>query len=615
MSTAEQPARETRSDSTLAVTEAQLREAQETWKGFMERSQKVMEAFLERQSSGGQVQIPDNQVIAKAFTDWATQWWSNPTAALEAQTKLMQDQLSLWANTVKRLQGEETEPLARPQAGDKRFKDEAWDQEVVFDHIKQSYLLSANWLTDTVRDTEGLEPQTKRKVEFYTRQWVDALSPTNFALTNPAVLKTAVETKGENLMKGLDNLLTDLEQGQGQLRISMTDETAFELGKNIATTPGQVVFQNDMMQLIQYTPTTEEVKKRPLLFVPPWINKFYILDLQAKNSIIKWAVDQGRTVFVISWVNPGADLAHKGFEDYMLEGPVAALDAIWKQTAEGEVDIAAYCIGGTLTACTLAWLAARGEGDRVASATFFTTMTDFSDPGELQVFIDDEQIGLIEKHMEKTGYLDGSQMATVFSMMRANDLIWSFVVNNYLMGRSPLPFDLLYWNGDSTRMPRMMHSFYLRRMYERNDLIKPGAIELAGTPIDLSKIKTPCYLLSTREDHIAPWTSTYAATQIYSGPVTFVLAGSGHIAGVINPPSKVKYGYWTNSKKPKDPEAWLQGATEHEGSWWPHWDAWLTKLKGGKEMVPARDPEKGPLAAIEPAPGSFVKVRAGGASS
>jgi polyhydroxyalkanoate synthase len=402
-------------------------------------------------------------------------------------------------------------------------------------------------------------------------------------------------------------MLADLESGGGnKLRIRMTDLDKFRLGENVATTPGKVVFQNDLMQLLQYTPTGAKVYRRPLLIIPPWINKFYILDLRAKNSFIKWAVDQGHTVFVISWVNPDATLAEKSFDDYLREGPLAALDAIEQATGEREIKAIGYCLGGTLLATTLAWLAAAGE-ERIKAATFFTTMVDFAEPGELGVFIDDEQIGMIEREMDEKGYFEGSTMAEAFNLMRANDLVWSFVVNNYLMGREPFPFDLLYWNSDSTRMPRAMHKFYLRNMYQNNLLREPGGLTLAGRPLDLRAIATPCYVFAAKDDHIAPWTSAYAATQLYAGPVRFVLGASGHIAGVINPPAANKYGYWTGTDLPPDPAAWFAGATRHEGSWWSDWKKWVAKYNGKK--VPARQPGDGALEVLEEAPGSYVKLR------
>jgi polyhydroxyalkanoate synthase len=386
----------------------------------------------------------------------------------------------------------------------------------------------------------------------------------------------------------------------------MTDMAAFKVGENIAVTPGAVVFQNDLMQLLQYNPTTEEAVKAPLLIVPPWINKFYILDLREKNSFIKWAVAQGHTVFVISWVNPDSELADATFADYMTQGPLAALDAIEAATGERLVNIIGYCLGGTLTASALAYMAVKND-KRIASATFFTTMVDFEEAGELSVFIDEEQLAALEEKMHERGYLEGSDMATTFNMLRANDLIWSFVVNNYLMGKEPFPFDLLYWNADSTRMPAAMHSFYLRSMYQENKLAA-GEVTLLGTPIDLTRIKTPSFLLSTREDHIAPWKSTFAATRLYRGPTRFVLAASGHIAGVVNPPAANKYGYWTNDRKARTPEAWLEGARQHEGSWWPEWQRWSADFANGQ--VPARDPDAGPLKPLENAPGSYVMARA-----
>lgn len=574
---------------------------------FAERGQRIAESFLKEQKSGDGYQVPDPVVVSKAFMELAAKLMADPQKMVETQARLWNDYAQLWQASAKRMSGDQTPTVAEPQTSDRRFQDDAWNDQVVFDFIKQSYLLTSDWMQKTVGDVDGLDPKTADKVRFYTRQWVNALSPSNFVATNPVVLRKTAESGGENLLDGMQNLLGDLERGKGKLRISMTDEAAFTLGENVATSPGKVIFQNQLMQLIQYEPTTRKVRATPMLIVPPWINKFYVLDLQPKNSFIKWAVDQGNTVFVISWVNPDGKLAGKSFDDYMLEGPLAALDAIEKATGQKKTNIVGYCIGGTLTACTLAYMSARKD-NRIKSATFLTTMIDFSDPGELGVFIDEEQIDLMEEHMNKKGYLEGSHMSTVFNMMRDNDLIWSFIVNNYLMGRRPLPFDLLYWNSDSTRMPVMMHSFYLRNMYLQNKLIEPGGITLAGVPIDLSQIKTPTYILSTREDHIAPWQSTYAATSLYAGTKRFVLSASGHIAGVVNPPLKEKYCYWTNAKTPKDPDTWLKGAKRQEGSWWPDWDKWLKKFAGAKDVGP-RKPGAGKLTPLEDAPGSYVKVR------
>ncbi|HVS56524.1 MAG TPA: class I poly(R)-hydroxyalkanoic acid synthase, partial [Casimicrobiaceae bacterium] len=487
---------------------------------------------------------------------------------------------------------------------------EDWQEHFLFDYVKQSYLLTARWLHDAVASVEGLDQRTQKKVDFFTRQYIDALAPSNFALTNPEVFRETIATGGQNLVKGLNNLLDDIERGNGKLRISMTDSKAFELGVNIATTPGKVVFQNDLMQLIQYEPVTKKVHKRPLLIIPPWINKYYILDLREKNSLIKWCLERGLTVFVISWVNPDERLAAKDFVDYMLEGPLAAIDAIEKATGEKDVNALGYCLGGTLLAATLGHLAAKKQ-PRIASASFMTTLIDFTGAGELEVFIDEEQVEALEKRMQDRGFLEGAAMANTFNMLRSNDLIWSFVINNYLMGRDPFPFDLLHWNCDSTRMPAKMHSFYLRNMYMKNALKTPNGITLADTPIDLGKVALPTYFVSAIEDHIAPWKTTYAGPPLLGGKSRFVLSGSGHIAGMINPPSARKYGYWTNETLPVDAEQWLKGAKQHEGSWWEDWILWLGPKLGGK--VTAREPGKGAGKAkektIESAPGSYARLR------
>jgi polyhydroxyalkanoate synthase len=569
-----------------------------------ERSQRIVSEWLKRQAD--QEHAPDPLNIASAFMEMTARLIANPARLVAAQLGFWQDYMTLWQNTARRVMGMESEPVIDAPATDRRFKDDAWRENEVFDFIKQSYLLSARYVQDVVRQVDGLDPKTAQKVDFYARQFVDAMSPSNFLLTNPEVLRKTAETGGENLLKGLNNLLADLEQGKGRLRIKMTDMEAFTLGENIGVSPGKVVFQNDLMQLIQYTPITDKVLKRPLLIAPPWINKFYILDLRPRNSFVRWAVSQGHTVFMISWVNPDERLAEKGFEDYMAEGYLAALDAIEQATGEREVNAIGYCLGGTLLASTLAYMAVKKD-NRIRSATFFVTMMDFAEAGELGVFIDEEQLQALEEKMNKRGYLEGSEMATTFNMLRANDLIWSFVVNNYLLGNDPFPFDLLYWNADSTRMPARMHSFYLRKMYQENLLAVPNGISLAGVPIDLHKIRTPAYFLSTREDHIAPWKSTYRGTQLLGGPKRFVLAASGHIAGVVNPPDGGKYSHWINTDLPADPEEWFKGATEIAGSWWPDWHRWVSAL--AKEKVPARVPGDGKLTPIEDAPGSYVQVR------
>ncbi len=576
------------------------------WQALLERSKSVTEAYQERLKTEDVFSAVNPALLGQLFVQVAEQLMAKPESLKQAQESLGEDYAKLWQATAAALQGEKAEAVIEPQPGDRRFKDEDWTTNPTFSAIKQFYLLATRWLESMVANAEGLDPRTRQKAMFYLRQFLSAMAPTNFVATNPKVLKATAESNALNLRKGFANLLDDMERSRGPLQVSLTDTRAFKLGENIATTPGKVVYQNDLIQLIQYTPSTETVYRRPLMIVPPWINKYYVLDMQPKNSFIRWAVDEGHTVFVLSWVNPHGALSAKTFDDYLLEGPLAALDAIRDATGETEVNALGYCIGGTLLASAMAWLA-KEEDKRIVSGTFFTTMLDFSDPGELGVFIDDEQIGLVEKHMEKKGFLDGSQMAQVFSMLRENDLIWSAFINNYLLGKDPPPFDLLYWNSDSTRMPAMMHGFYLREMYLNNKLIQPDALSLAGRPIDLRRIKVPAYLLSAREDHIAPWHSTFAATKLFGGPVRFVLAASGHIAGVINPPAANKYHHWTSTRKGRSPEAWLKTAERQEGSWWPDWSAWIARKGGGK--VPAREPGGGGLPALEDAPGAYVKMR------
>ncbi len=579
----------------------------ENFSKIAEQSQRLVRTYLENQNQpDANFSVPDPGIVAKSFLEMTQKLLADPAKLIQAQTKFWQDYLALLHNTSQRMLGQPAEPIVTPDPGDKRFTEAEWVENVVFDFVKQSYLLTARSLQQTVREVEGLDDKTAEKVDFYTRRFVDTISPTNFAFTNPKVLKATLESGGENLVKGLSNLLNDLERGKGKLRIKMTDMDAFTPGKNVAATPGKVIYQTELMQLIQYHPSTAQVFKRPLLIVPPWINKFYILDLRPGNSFIKWAVDQGFTVFVVSWVNPDEKLAEMDFEHYLDHGTLAALDAIEKATGEREVNAIGYCIGGTLLFSTLAYLSAKRD-KRVKSVTGLTTMLDFTNVGELSVFIDEEQFEHIDKGMETKGYLEGHHMAGVFNLMRANDLIWSFVIKNYLLGEDPFPFDLLYWNADSTCMPKAMHTFYLRNMYLNNKLKEPGSISMLGQPIDLGKIKVPAYFLSAKEDHIAPWKSTYAGTHLPRGPVTFVLGESGHIGGVVNPPAAQKYGYWTNDTLPATPDEWLAGAQEHQGSWWTHWLEWIKPLAG--EQVDARVPGDRELTPIEDAPGSYVLVR------
>ena len=586
--------------------------AAERFASIAERSRKIVEDFLASQREEGS-QDPDPLKIGGAFMELTRHMMADPARLVELQTRFWSDYVNLWTGAALRMAGGEPgggaeAPEIAPEPGDRRFKDAAWTDNAAFEFIKQSYLLTSQYIRKSVAETEDLDDRTARKVEFFTGQWIDAMAPTNFAATNPEVLRATVESKGENLVSGLDNLLTDLERGKGKLAIRMTDDTKFEIGENVAASKGAVVFENDLIQLIQYAPLTETAYKTPLLIVPPWINKFYILDLRDSNSFIRWAVSKGHTVFVVSWVNPDTRLADKTFEDYLAEGPLAAMDAIERATGERRVNMIGYCLGGTLTACAMAHLANSGRADRIRSATYFTTLVDFENAGDLCVFIDEEQLKSLEQRMARRGYLEGKEMANTFNMLRANDLIWSFVINNYLLGKDPFPFDLLYWNSDSTRMPAAMHLFYLRNMYQKNLLVEPGALDLLGTPIDLGAVETPTFILSTRDDHIAPWKATYSGTQLYGGPVKFCLSGSGHIAGVVNPEGSEKYGYWTNPKNPADPDKWFAGAKRHDGSWWPEWQRWMSRKAGPK--VPARQPGDGGLDVIEPAPGRYVKVRA-----
>jgi polyhydroxyalkanoate synthase len=572
------------------------------------KSGDLVSKMLEHKGDGPARSMADELGVSKAFFETWARMLSDPFRLAETQVKLWQDYWSLWQHSWLKLIGQNAPPVAEPPRGDRRFKHEDWQNNFIYDYIKQSYLIAAKHLQQSVAGVQGLDEHTARKVDFYTRQYIDALAPTNFVLTNPEAMRETLTTGGQNLIKGFAHLLEDLTRGNGgQLKLKMTDEQAFKIGENIALTPGKVVFQNELMQLIQYAPATEQVYGTPLLIIPPWINKYYILDLREKNSFVKWAVEQGHTVFVVSWVNPDSRFAHKTFEDYLNDGPLAALEAVEGATGEHEVNVIGFCLGGTLLATALGYLRAKRD-QRVKSATFFATLIDFERPGELEVFVDEEQVDALEKRMEQRGYLEGSEMATTFHMLRANDLIWSFVVNNYLLGRDPFPFDLLYWNSDSTRMPAAMHSYYLRNMYVRNLLPKPGGITLNDTPIDLTKVDIPIYFISTIEDHIAPWKSTYAGARLLKAPVRFVLGGSGHIAGIINPPSANKYGYWTNEALADVPEAWLKDAVHHPGSWWVDWSKWIAE-RGG-ENVPARVPGAGKLKVIEDAPGSYVAMRA-----
>ena len=575
---------------------------------LIEEGGRAAAAYLKPREEGRKSnELPEEIAeIFKTLGKVAEYWLEDPQRALDVQTRLGKAFLDLWASAARRLAGEDFEPLIAPEKGDKRFNDPEWSSNQFYDFLKQAYLLSSRWANRLVIDAEGLEPHVRQKAEFYMRQISNAVSPSNFVLTNPELMRETLLSNADNLVRGMRMLAEDIENGGGDLKIRQSDASMFAVGRNLATTPGKVIFQNELMQLIQYAPATATVLKRPLLIVPPWINKFYVLDLTAEKSFIKWCVDQGVTVFCISWVNPDAHLAKKGFDDYLREGPLAALDAIKQATGEDKVHTAGYCVGGTLLAITLAYCAARGD-DRIASATFFASQVDFTYAGDLKVFVDEEQIASLEKKMSEQGFLESKSMATVFNMLRSNDLIWPYVINNYLKGKAPFPFDLLYWNSDATRMPAANHSFYLRNCYLDNKLSK-GEMVVAGEKINLKAVKVPIYNLATREDHIAPPKSVLLGCKFFSGPVKFVMAGSGHIAGVVNPPSKNKYQYWTGPKpRNADLNGWLEKAKEYLGSWWPDWLVWLTRQSPTE--VPARIPGEGALKAIEDAPGSYVRVQ------
>ncbi|HXO73019.1 MAG TPA: class I poly(R)-hydroxyalkanoic acid synthase [Bradyrhizobium sp.] len=575
----------------------------------MESSGKALAAYLKPRDDGEPKDKPPSELgeVIKTFSTVADYWLSDQTRAAELQMKLGKAYLDLWGSSMRRLVGEEAQPAIAPAPRDKRFADPEWKSNQFFDFVMQAYLLSTRWANDLVREAEGLDPHTRKKAEFYVQQITNALAPSNFVLTNPEVLRETLASNGDNLVRGMKMLAEDIEAGHGSLRIRQSDPSNLEVGVNMATTPGKVIYQNDLMQLIQYQPATENVLRTPLLIVPPWINKFYILDLKPEKSYIKWCVDQGITVFVISWVNPDKALGQKTFDDYMKEGPLAAMDAIEKATGELKVHTAGYCVGGTLLATTLAWLAEKRR-QRVMSATFFAAQVDFTHAGDLLVFVDEDQISALERDMQASGVLEGSKMAMAFNMLRSNDLIWSYVVSNYLKGKAPSSFDLLHWNSDATRMPAANHSFYLRNCYLENRL-STGSMVLDNTLLDLAKVKVPVYNLATKEDHIAPAESVLYGSQFFGGPVKYVLSGSGHIAGVVNPPASNKYQFWTNDNiKDITLADWLKGAQEHKGSWWPDWRTWLENIDA--EQVPARAAGTEALPAIEDAPGSYVRVRA-----
>ena len=574
---------------------------------LMEQGGKALAAYMKPREDGtAKTEFPDQVTDAvKTLGQVAEYWLTDPERAVELQSKLGSAYLDLWGNTARRMAGEDVPPTTIGDPKDKRFADPEWTSNQFFLFLKQLYLLTVQWSERLITEAHALDPHTRMKAEFYVKQIANAISPSNFVLTNPELLRETLSSSADNLVRGMTMLTEDIDP-QGNFKIRQSDATMFEVGRNLALTPGKVIFQNELMQLIQYSPSTETVFKIPLLIVPPWINKFYVLDLTSDKSYIKWCVDQGITVFVISWVNPDERHADKGFAEYMREGPLAALDIIEQVTGETEVHSVGYCVGGTLLAVTLAYMAATND-KRIKSATFFAAQVDFTHAGDLKVFVDEEQLAALEKRMRAMGFLEGQQMATAFNLLRSNDLIWPYVVNNYLRGKAPFPFDLLYWNSDATRMPAANHSFYLRNCY-LNNALSGGKMTVENVALDLKKVKIPIYNLATREDHIAPAKSVLLGSKFFGGPVRFVLSGSGHIAGVVNPVSKNKYQYWTGPKPSgSDVDTWLDKATEHPGSWWPDWLDWIKQMSD--ERVWARQPGGGKLAPIEDAPGSYVKVR------
>ncbi|MFC3072696.1 PHA/PHB synthase family protein [Shinella pollutisoli] len=572
----------------------------------VEQLGKAASAWLAPRESGEKVDTVAEPMVdmVKTLSKVSEYWLSDPRRALEAQTLLLGGYFDIWQKALNRLGGQPADESEDPYAKDKRFADEDWVKNPFFDFLRRAYFVTSDWAEKLVAETRGLDEHTRHKAAFYVRQIASAISPSNFLTTNPQLYRETVASNGENLVRGMKMLAEDIAAGRGDLKLRQTDTSKFAIGENIALSPGKVLAQSDICQVIQYDASTDEVLKRPLLICPPWINKFYVLDLNPQKSFIKWAVDQGHTVFVISWVNPDERHADKDWEAYAREGIGFALDTIKQATGEEEVNAIGYCVGGTLLAATLALHAQEGDR-RIRSATLFTTQVDFTHAGDLKVFADEEQIDLIERGMKATGYLDGSKMATAFNMLRASELIWPYFVNNYLKGQEPMPFDLLYWNSDSTRMPAANHSFYLRNCYLNNTLTQ-GKMQLAGKTLSLKDVKIPIYNLATKEDHIAPAKSVFVGSRFFGGKVTYVLSGSGHIAGVVNPPDKKKYQYWTGGPVKGEYEDWVAKAKETPGSWWPHWHDWILKQDGRK--VPARK-TGGPMNSIEEAPGSYVRVR------
>lgn len=576
-----------------------------TMQSWWQQNQEIFNSFTQSLGQQSPVQQALNEQNSKDYTTWLQALSQQPETLIKNQTNWWQQQLQIMQNAMQ-AGDENVAPVISEERGDRRFKGEQWQQNPWFNYIKQSYLLFGESLLQNIRDTQGLDEKQKERLEFFARQTINSLAPSNFISTNPELLKLTLESRGENLVKGFELLKKDLAKSQDMLRISMTEEQAYKLGEDLATTPGRVVYQNHLFELIQYSATTEQVLETPLLVIPPYVNKYYILDLQQQNSMVKWAVDQGHTVFMMSWKNPDSSMAHISFEDYVVDGVIAALDAIEKHIGATYVNAMGYCIGGTLLTTTLAYFTAKRMKQRIKSVTLLTTLLDFAQPGEIGVFINEPTIAALEAYNTENGVMHGHSLGTAFSMLRENSLYWNYYVNNYLKGKAPMNMDLLYWNGDSTNLTAACHNFMLRNLYLENKLVEPKAISIRGTKIDLSKVKTPIYMLSTRDDHIALWQATFKGVQNTASPVTFVLGESGHIAGVINAPEANKYGYFYGPEAKGEAQDWFDKAKHQTGSWWPHWHQWLNDLNDTK--VDARATHTGEKPGIYDAPGEYVKV-------
>lgn len=575
---------------------------------FLEQYSEIFNTMVKQVLSDSDKESLNSMMDSEKLSQLLSKGVKVDTAMLfNKQMAFMNQQAELWQSATKALLGTKVDPVVSEERNDKRFNDSEWSENPVYNYLKQSYLLNSNMMQEMVNSLHFDDPKAEEQIKFYTRQYINSVSPTNHALTNPEVCRDILESKGENLIKGLQNFMQDLQQSPAEaLRITQTDTDAFTLGENLAYTPGDVIYQNDLIQLIQYKATTKKVNEVPLLFIPPFINKYYVLDMDEKKSLIKWAVDQGHTVFVISWVNPDATLSHKGFSDYMKEGPIAALDVIEQLTKSSKVNVVGYCIGGTLLATTQSYLLAKGD-TRINSLTFLTTLLDFAEPGEIGVYLSEQMLPFLKKNIKEKGILDGRVLGLAFSMLRENSLFWSYFVNNYLKGKDPAPFDLLYWNSDSSNLPAETFDFYMTNTYQDNNLIKDGAVEIDGVAIELSKINTPSYFLATIADHIVLWKASYQGTKVFSGSTRFVLAGSGHLAGVINSVEHGKYPHWVNDDLSDSAEHWFEGATKKEGSWWTDWGNWVVPQSG--KQVTARKQGSKKYASIEAAPGSYVRKR------